>query len=172
MKKILVIMIMALSAVVVNAESWKNGSITCYDWEEEYKTDIMYYEGISGFIGFTLDKEKDFRQLVIKTNNSWFEVKDYYAKVIIYDINNVVLETMLIDFKQTDIYERYEKRNVVKSSLISEGSKIVEYLNNNRGYVQIQMNRYSGGKFDMKVPCRKNSSTASAKRKTTKRNRK
>lgn len=161
---------MLLSAVVMNAKGWERNLIPADELmgtEQNYSR--IYFSDDGGF-GYYEDSNIIF----ISTFDGIFDYneKGEVKSVVIgfYDLNGNLVDR--INFGEFTVSE--DNSSFALSFSLWKNDMVVDYLNKKTGYVRFVADRYGECDFDIKVPCFNNSkkSTASAKRKTAKRNRK
>lgn len=154
MKKFFIALVMCFFAIAANAlNEWT--PITIDGDELKGTTSYVVYnydtgEGCLGFYDST-------NILVIMSDRGIFDydIYDYVKGVVIglYDAKGKLIERVETPTDRTFRVSSHGKAAFCTRNDVN--SRVVEFIKNNKGYVRIVADKYSGSDFDVKVPCMK-----------------
>lgn len=172
MKKILVMTMMLLSAVVMNANGWEKTYVAGDELRGTESTYVYaYFDNVGAFYFY-----ENTNHVCIATREGIFNYggegleDDELTSVIIgfYDNNGNLVDKL----NSCEFYLFNEKQDKAFSICTWKNDIVIDYLKHKTGYVRVLADRYGDYDFDIKVPCfnnNKKSANKSHKRKTTKR---
>ena len=153
MKKLFMVLLAIVSLQINCNAQWKKMHVEGDDFAGVQSCTVYTYLCKEGGFSFYIRDDGYYGSPIITTENGIYDYSIFSnnnitsGKIGLFDENNNVVKS----WSNRDFYIDGSGTTAMPTERMS--SKILEYLIDEEGYVRILINKYKGGKLDIKIPC-------------------